>query len=692
MTYRLLVFHMCRYLVIIDDIWEISNWDMIRCALPDNSVEYRIITTTRIFKVAEEIGGPYKLKPLSLENSRILMYARIFGKEDKDKCPDEQLEEVSNRILKKCDGVPLAIITIASLLVSKGRNKLDWYDVCNSIGTGLQKDNTIENMRKVLSLSYYDMPAHLRSCLLYLSMFPEDYNIRKDRLIWLWIAEGFIQPKNEEKGLFGQGENYFNELINRSMIQPMYDTCRSKVVACRVHDMVLDLIYSISSEENFVTIQNNMDESSFASKKVRRISLQNYKAIHGKPKATSSKEHHVRSIFVFRSASDYIPTALQNFSILRVLLLEGCHLSQGYSLKSLGNLIHLRYLGLRDTNIDQLPEEIGNLQFLQMLDVHASRRIPSLPSSIVWLTQLMCLHINKSTRVPEGIRSLIALEELSGLCISIKGKMLEELAHLTELKVLDLEIMTEDFSDLLLLLESDSESDDGIEKSVVECLNKFQKIQNLKISIKNRESNLDGWVINAPENLSTLKLKDYCWFAMLPAWLKVNPSLLVSLSVLEIRVRGLQQEDLEILGRLPALHYLKLCVDHKHQGIIHGRFVVGACSFPCLVRCRLWGFGGPVVFEQGAMPRLVNLRFEFPVKWTREIIGSFDLGLGNLPSLQELSIIFPSGGAREQDLEEAKAAMRHAIKIHPNHPTIWVNNSEKPLVWSSIIANCLLLM
>jgi len=110
---------MCRYLVIIYDIWKITDWEMIKCALPDDSVEYRIITTTRIFAIAKEIGGPYKMKPLSLENSRILMYGRIFGKEDKDKCRDEELEEVSNRILKKCDGVPLAIITIASFLASK---------------------------------------------------------------------------------------------------------------------------------------------------------------------------------------------------------------------------------------------------------------------------------------------------------------------------------------------------------------------------------------------------------------------------------------------------------------------------------------------------------------------------------------------------------------------------------------------
>ena len=49
--------------------------------------------------------------------------------------------------------------------------------------------------------------------------------------------------------------------------------------------------------------------------------------------------------------------------------LEGRILSQGNSLKYLGNLLHLRYLGLSHTYVDQLPEEIGNLQSLQILNV-----------------------------------------------------------------------------------------------------------------------------------------------------------------------------------------------------------------------------------------------------------------------------------------------------------------------------------
>ncbi|XP_039777674.1 disease resistance protein Pik-2-like isoform X1 [Panicum virgatum] len=289
-----------RYFVVVDDIWDISVWNMIRCALPDNDVGYTIITTTRIADVAEQAGSAYKLKPLSSNNSRKLFFRRIFGNENKDnneeieKCPDGELAEVSDRILKKCAGVPLAIITMASLLACKVRNKLEWYEVYNSVGTGMENNMDVENMRKILSFSYYELPCHLRTCLLYLSMFPEDFEIDKDRLIRMWIAEGFIQWEKEGKSPFEIGEFYFNELINRSMIQPIYNFYTGMVESCRIHDMMLDLIRSFSSEENFVTILSDIDSTS-PSSTIRRLSLQNGKKSHVMAQATRNLLQHASS-------------------------------------------------------------------------------------------------------------------------------------------------------------------------------------------------------------------------------------------------------------------------------------------------------------------------------------------------------------------------------------------------------------
>lgn len=70
------------------------------------------------FFIAEQIGIPHKLKTLTPESSKKLFYGRIFGSEDK--CPMD-LVEVSEKILNKCGNVPLAIVTIASVLAAANR-------------------------------------------------------------------------------------------------------------------------------------------------------------------------------------------------------------------------------------------------------------------------------------------------------------------------------------------------------------------------------------------------------------------------------------------------------------------------------------------------------------------------------------------------------------------------------------------
>jgi disease resistance protein RPM1 len=241
-----------RYLLVIDDVWETESWDIIKLAFVGNNRAGRIITTTRIHEVAENVGEVYKLQPLSYDYSRKLFFARIFDGESKSS--GHQSDEVSDKILRKCGGIPLAIITMASLLAGKPRE--EWSEVYQSMGFANKGNHQVEITEKIISFSYYDLPPHLRTCLLYLSVLPEDYFIEKSTLVWMWLAEGFVREKQGMSSSFEIGEGYFNEHVNRSMIQlvEVEGDYERIVCGCQVHDIVLDLIRSISTEENFVTM------------------------------------------------------------------------------------------------------------------------------------------------------------------------------------------------------------------------------------------------------------------------------------------------------------------------------------------------------------------------------------------------------------------------------------------------------
>lgn len=111
------------------------------------------------------------------------------------------------------------------------------------MGSGLENNPGLMDMRRILFVSYYDLPPNLKTCLLYLSLYPEDYDIKTKQLIWKWIGEGFIHEE-QGKSLYEVGEDYIAELINKSLVQPMDINIANKASSVRVHDMVLDLITS----------------------------------------------------------------------------------------------------------------------------------------------------------------------------------------------------------------------------------------------------------------------------------------------------------------------------------------------------------------------------------------------------------------------------------------------------------------
>ncbi|KAF7081787.1 hypothetical protein CFC21_085692 [Triticum aestivum] len=630
-----------RYLIVIDDIWDLEAWNIIKCALLDNNHGSRVITTTRILDVATNTGDIYKLKPLSHHLSEELFYTRLFG--GKDKCPFGQPAEVSDKILQKCGGVPLAIITIASLLAGKPME--DWSKVFNSIGFGSGDSNTdVENTRKILLFSYYDLPYYLRSCLLHMSVYPEDYLIRKDKLIWQWVAEGFV---SEEPGvsLFETGERYFNELANRSMIQPVEYRQPYTIDACRIHDMVLDMICLLSKQQNFVTILDSNEKNIPSPCNARRLAVQN-RAVP----LTNMSMPKVRSWYAIMCDPNALPS-LSNFQVLRVLDMEKCGFDKDhpYHLEHFRRLPQLRYLGLKGTYISKLPEEIGELKFLQTLDLR-STYIRELPESIGLLRQLKCLHADVNgvgITVPNWIGNLTSLEELHLNAADKSCIFVKELRKLTELRV--------------LFCRLTADVDECWMKCFVESLCNLRKIQvlGLYFSLTQPTSELDDyWKGYEPPR----QLRDLCiqhGFSRVPAWF--NCSLLPNLSSLDMEVGDFGEQDVLNFGGLPELTCL--------WNAIPGGMEFPDGAFPKLRICRVHA---PFRFLQGSMQSLESIYIIVHVRALKDASTDLDFigSLGDLPSVRRVDAQIGCNGASASDIEKVKAAVRQAIDTHPNRPTL----------------------
>ncbi|WVZ48896.1 LOW QUALITY PROTEIN: hypothetical protein U9M48_000290 [Paspalum notatum var. saurae] len=477
-------------------------WETIRLAFDDdNNCGGRIIITTRKLEIATRADEVYKLQHLTNNLSWKLFYKRISGDEIRhvDKLPDE----ISNKILKKCGGIPLAIITMASLLVGKPRDK--WPELYKSIGFGCKDYKEEGNIvMRILSFSYYDMPSHLRTRLLYLTAFLEDSVIRKDVLVWMWVAEGFV---HEEQGiwLFETGEGYFNDLINRSLIQSMESNSGDgTILGCRVHDMVLNFIRSMAREENFLTILEND---------------------HLTRPLRSNISQHNRTIDHAHQASIF-----DDLRKVRSFCAHG-------------------YLSLRKTLTDKVPEEIGVLRFLQTLDLWGSIIVET-PSSSSLPTQLVCLRITfddtSDNAAVASVERLTSLEELSIGVIPWNCRnrrwLVKELGNLRELRVLNATIFT---------------NDKECKKELVESLRHLHKLQHLEIegyAYYNRPMwETPGLML--PSHLRHLAVHGIILSKLPPC---INPLCVPNLSHLHLSLGAMHEQDLKIIGSLPELISLEM--------------------------------------------------------------------------------------------------------------------------------------
>jgi disease resistance protein RPM1 len=370
-------------LVVLDDLWSIQAWGTIENVFSDGG-DSCVVITTRNKNVAKhcswKVQRIYDLKPLSDEDALVLLLRKInknsdFLNLDKNK----KLKEVINKIIKKCEGLPLALVTIGGLLAS--RFEEDWEKVLVCLGSELETNPSAVPVKRILDLSYNDLPYHLKPCLLYLSIFPEDFEIKRGTLVRRWMAEGYVRGRRDMTPE-EVGKEYFYELINRNLILPSKVGDDGRIKRCKVHDIMRELIVAKSIDENLIFIAGDSHN------KEENMNFRHLIVPSDSKEVRGINQPNVRSVSIFDGPiPELLFSPYSKSKLLRVLEMSS---SVQYGLyeptdddtytqfiKRMQQFVHLKYISIPkiETGYFWKFPNFRNLQTLEIKYVHSISKI-----------------------------------------------------------------------------------------------------------------------------------------------------------------------------------------------------------------------------------------------------------------------------------------------------------------------------
>ncbi|XP_034701770.1 putative disease resistance RPP13-like protein 1 [Vitis riparia] len=598
-----------KFLLVLDDVWneDSCDWDTLRTPLIVGAKGSKIIVTTRSTKVASAMRAVHThcLGGLSSEDGWSLFKKLAF--ENGDSSGHPQLEEIGEKIVHKCQGLPLAIKAMGSLLHSKVEAR-EWDDVLNSELWDLPTDAVLPALR----LSYYYLPSHLKRCFSYCSIFPKDYEFKKKKLVLLWMAEGLLEQSKSKKRLEEVGNLYFEELLSKSFFQISISNESCFVM----HDLVNDLAQLVSGEFS----------TSLEDGKIYRV---------------SDKTHHLSYLITEYDAYErfdplsqikclrtFLPRSKYQYSLnsflsnrvlhhllpemkcLRVLCLNNYRIID--LSHSIEELKHLRYLDLSMTMIQKLPESVCNLYNLQTMILSRCFLLVELPSRMEKLINLRYLDIRYSFPVKEMPSDICKLKNLQSLSTFIVGQngglrlgALRELSGSLVISKLQNVVCDRD------ALEANMKDKKYLDKLKFEWDNESTDVGGV---VQNRRDILSS--LQPHTNLKTLHINSFSGLSF-PAWVG-DPSFF---NLVDLGLQNCNNcSSLPPLGQLPSLKHLSI-LEMKGVKMVGSEFYGNASSSNTI---------------KPSFPSLQTLRFGKMYNWEKWLCCG--CRRGEFPRLQQLCI------------------------------------------------------
>ena len=255
------------YLIVLDDVWQREALKEILPAFPYGMSNRgsKIIITTRKGEIIQYQNLQRNLyihepQPLSeVESWQLFSKISLSHRTD---CDLEGFESLGKEMLKKCGGLPLAIVALAGILNPRGSIG-QWQQVNEAVRSRIMEDKGT-NVQDLLTLSYDDLPNYLKPCFLLLGLFPEDCQIPAGMLMRMWIAEGFVAT-HEHMSPEDVAMQFLEELSQRFMIQVVRTNFKEAIKVIQLHDLLRDLCIRKAKEQSFLQIYTAIDDQATAS-------------------------------------------------------------------------------------------------------------------------------------------------------------------------------------------------------------------------------------------------------------------------------------------------------------------------------------------------------------------------------------------------------------------------------------------
>ncbi|XP_009369584.3 putative disease resistance RPP13-like protein 1 [Pyrus x bretschneideri] len=425
-----------KFLFVLDDLWseKYSDWRCLQTPFTSGARGSKVIVTTRSANVASLMKNvPIQhLEPLSHEDCWMLLAKHAFENENHNAHPT--LEEIGKKIASKCNGLPLAAETLGGLLRCQEDFK-EWNKLLNSSLWELPYEKS--DILPALRLSYHYLPAQLKRCFCYCSLFPKDYLFKNEDVVLLWMAEGLIPHDFNGQRMEETAKSYFDELVSRSLLQ------KAGEHGFTMHDLLNDL-GQFMSRGFFLRLE---ERESQEVKRLRHLSYargeidaaKKFEPLNG---AKCLRTFLPTSFEAYGNGMIYISQKFQQDllpSLKRLRVLSLSHYENVAEVPdSAGNLIHLRYLDLSHTAIVSLPGAVCTLYNLQTLLLSYCYALIELPPDTRRLINLWTLTLagcSSLTKLPVDMRELSSLQYLDVSKTNIQG-MPVEIGRLKSLRTL----------------------------------------------------------------------------------------------------------------------------------------------------------------------------------------------------------------------------------------------------------------